>query len=130
MQGKLRHFTEKYGLERKLANRLELCSEELIYEILNGCYKGEAGDRRGARLKHGRNANQVDIVNINMEVSYSEADGSTFIKLTSGGVKFNPFELADDEDFDAHLGVTILKKMAKSINYNYKDNRNYIEIIL
>ena len=133
MKGKLRHFTEKYGLDRKLANRLELCSEELIYEILNGCYKDEAGGRRGARLKYGLNANQVDI---NMEISYSEADGSTLIKLTSGGAKFSPFALVDfeagvdDEDFDAHLGMTILKKMAKSINYNYKDNLNYIEIIL
>ncbi len=31
MQGKIHDFTEKYGIKSTLANRLELCCEELIY---------------------------------------------------------------------------------------------------
>ena len=116
MQGQLRSFTDRYGIERKLANRLELCSEELIYEVLNGCYK---------------NINNIN--NININISYSETDGSTLIKLTSGGAKFNPFEVLEAEADDLneeHLGLTILKNIAKSINYVYENNQNYIDIVL
>ncbi|MBR1418588.1 MAG: ATP-binding cassette domain-containing protein, partial [Synergistaceae bacterium] len=112
MQGQLRSFTEKYGIERKLANRLELCAEELIYEVLNGCYKN------------------IKNININMEISYSEADGATLIKLASGGNKFNPFEAELEALDEEHLGVTILKNIAKSINYIYENNKNYIDIVL
>jgi len=109
MQGGIRNFAEKYGLGSRLAYRLELCSDEMIHEMIAGCY--------------GSN----DPVKINLDISYSEADGSTVINLTSGGRKFNPFNVDDD---DVHLGVSMLKNTAKKIAHNFEDGLNRIEIKL
>lgn len=112
MQGGIHTFTEKYGIDSKLAYRLELCSEELIYEILAGCYD-----------------NGTDDVNISLEILYSEADSTVELNLTSGGKKFNPFEVSDDDD--VHLGISILKKVAEGgINYDFSDGLNKIQIKL
>ena len=103
MQGGIHDFGEKYGLSSKLVYRLELCCEELVYEM-------------------------------NIEISYSEADGSTLIDLTSAGKKFNPFDLPDDELLDdSHMGIMILKKVSKgNINYSFSESEglNKIEIKL
>ena len=109
MQGGIRLFTEKYGIGNALAYRLELCSEELVYEMLNGCYDASE-----------------DSVNIGLEISYSEADSSVVMNIVSGGKQFNPFEHEDD---DIHLGVSILKKIAKGgVGYSFSDDRNIIQI--
>ena len=113
MQGGIHNFTEKYGIDSRLAYRLELCCEELVYEILAGCY----GDDEN--------------VNIDISISYSEADSSILINLTSVGRKFNPFDAVYDEDDDTHLGITILKRVAKGeISYNFANELNKIEITL
>ncbi|MBQ7195963.1 MAG: amino acid ABC transporter ATP-binding protein [Synergistaceae bacterium] len=116
MQGGIHSFTEKYGINKKLAYRLELCSEELVYEMLSGCYDKARND-----------------VNISLEISYSEADSSVVLTLTSGGEKFNPFDNAQkiSDDDDVHLGVAILKKVAKGgINYEFSEGLNKIQITL
>ena len=106
MQGGLRAFTEKYGLSSRLAYRLELCSEELVYEMLRA---------------------QNDPVKIDLEVSYSEADGSTTFIMTAEGKEFDPFT---NEDDDVHLGVVMLKNTAKSLKHTYSDYTNRIEAVL
>ena len=109
MQGGIHNFAEKYGLDSKLTYRLELCCEELIYEMIAGCY--------------GSN----DEININVDISYSEADGATVINLISGGKEFNPFTNDDD---DIHLGISMLKKIAGKIDFSYSDSLNRITITL
>ena len=109
LQGGIRNFAEKYGLGARLAYRLELCSDELIHEMIAGCYS----------------ANEP--VKIDLDISYSEADGSTVINLTSGGRKFNPFTVQDD---DVHLGVSMLKNTAKKITHSFTDGLNSIEITM
>ncbi len=111
MQGKIHDFTEKYGLSSRLAYRLELCCEELIYEMISGCYS-EGGN-----------------VDIDLGISYSEADGSTVIDLSCKGKEFNPFELPEDDE--VHLGITMLKKISQGrITHNYSEGVNAISIIL
>lgn len=116
MQGGIHLFTEKYGINRTLAYRLELCSEELVYEILSGCYP---------------TAYQSD-VKILLEISYSEADSAVEMLITSGGNKFNPFDMQENDDDDnIHLGVSILKKVAKGdIKYSFSEGVNKIKITL
>ena len=112
MQGGIRSFTEKYGINSKLAYRLELCCEELIYEMLSGCYE-----------------NSDENIDIEIEISYSESDSSTKIKLTSSGKKFNPFEIDENFNDDEHLGIVILKKIANgNILYEFSDSLNKIDI--
>ena len=109
MQGGIRNFAEKYGLGTRLAYRLELCSDELIHEMIAGCYA----------------ANEP--VKIGLDISYSEADGSTVINLTSAGKEFNPFTVDDD---DVHLGVAMLNNTAKNIAHSFVDGLNRLEITL
>ena len=114
MHGKIRLFAEKYGINSKLTYRLELFCEELIYEMISGCYENS------------------EHINILIEISYSEVDGAVLINLDSGGRKFNPFEDINDSDDDyVHLGIAMLKKISgENIHYNYLDNVNKIEIKL
>ena len=109
MQGGIRNFAEKYGLGSRLAYRLELCSDELIHEMLSGCYAED------------------EAVKIGLDISYSEADGDTVINITSTGKDFNPFTVDDD---DVHLGVSMLKNTAKNIVHSFSESLNRIEITL
>lgn len=107
MHGGIQYFGEKYGLDQKHTYRLQLCCEELIYEMLDHCYPG------------------CDKADLKLSVSYAESDRSTQIDLDCGGVAYNPFEQEEDG-----LGVTILKNMSKQLEYHYTDNRNQINITL
>ena len=106
-QGGIQNFGEKYGLMPKKINRLQICCEELVYEMLAHCY-GEDGP-----------------VDMQFEVSYAELDQTTEITLDCGGAEYDPFR--QDED---GLGVTILKHMASSLDYTRKGKRNLIIINL
>nr|WP_330369216.1 amino acid ABC transporter ATP-binding protein [Butyrivibrio sp. AC2005] len=107
LQGGIQDFGEKYGIDHKKIYSLQICTEELVYEMLHGCYA--KGDK----------------VEVNIDISYSEAKSTTELAITSGGKEFNPFEQDDDG-----LGVTILKKMAKSISCNWEGDKNRIWIEL
>ena len=103
LHGGIRNFGEKYGLDVKRAYRLQLCCEELIYEMLDHCYPGR------------------DQADLKLSVFYAESDGSTQIDIDCGGTAYNPFEQEEDG-----LGVTILKNMSKHLEYRCTDNRNHI----
>ena len=107
MHGGIQNFGEKYGLDQKHTYRLQLCCEELIYEMLDHCYPG------------------CDKADLKLSVSYAESDRSMQIDLDCGGAAYNPFEQKEDG-----LGVTILKNMSKQLEYHYTDNRNQINITL
>lgn len=107
LQGGIQNFGEKYGLSHNQVYRLQICTEELVYEMLSGCYE------------------KPDKVEIKVGISYSELKGTTELSLTSDGKEFNPFE--QDED---GLGVTILKTMAQSISYLRDGDKNRIRIEL
>ena len=107
MQGSIQSFGEKYGLAPKYIFRLRLCCEELICELLANCYSGREN------------------IDINLSISYTETDDTTQIDINCGGAQYNPFEQEED-----NLGVTILKKMSREMDYHYMDNRNQISIKL
>ncbi len=106
--GGIRDFAERYGLAVKYANRLQLCAEELIYELLGGC---------GAEI------------DLNVEITYGEQTKSITLRCDCAGDPFHPFDAADNDD-ETHLGLTILKNVSKTIDYRYKDGRNLVEITL
>ena len=107
LQGGIQNFGEKYGLDQKRTYRLQICCEELIYELLAHCYP---------------TGNDVDL---KLSVSHAESDGSTQIDLSSGGAACDPFNQAEDG-----LGVTILKNMARQIDCRREGERNRIAITL
>lgn len=105
MQGGIWNFSEKYGFDNKKSMKLQLCCEEAIFEFLSGCYA------------------EGDAIKIFIDIIYSESKKQTEIKICSGGKKYNPL---DFEDSFEHLGVKILKKSSKQINYFYEDDLNKI----
>ena len=107
LQGGIQTFGEKYGLNGRYIYRLQICCEELIYEMLNHCFPGNGP------------------VNMNLNVAYAEADRTVEIEMLCGGEPYNPFEQAEDG-----LGVTILKKMAKKLDCRRESGLSRISIAL
>jgi polar amino acid transport system ATP-binding protein len=107
MQGGIQNFGEKYGLDSKFIHRLQMCSEELIYELMDNCYTNS------------------DTVDLQLNISYSEAEKTTEIVITSGGREYDPFSGEDDS-----LGVTILKRVAKKIECRREGDLTRVRIEL
>ena len=111
MQNKILLFAEKYGLKPKYIYRLQLCTEEIIYEMLNGAY------------------NDGDKISLTIDIIYSEASKKSEFKIVCAGKNYNPF--ADsDEDFEDELGVMILKNLTQEISHSYADGVNKINFKL
>ena len=107
VQGGIYDFVNRYGLGSKIANRLQLCTEELIYLIME------------------QNSNHIDI---EISIEYSEADKTILLICTSAGTSFNPFESETDDSIEDNLGIAILKNMAKHYTHTYKDGKNLLHI--
>ncbi len=122
LQGNIRDFASRYGIGERKAYRLQLCTEELVYEMLD----------------YGKS----DIVDMSLELSFDEKEKVSLIRLSSKGVEYNPFEereegpvgLDDKADGNdaVHLGTTILKNTARRIEYSYdgENCENFLEIEL
>lgn len=125
LQGNIRDFASKYGIGEKKAHRLQLCTEELIYEMLD----------------YGRS----DCVDMSLELSFDEKEKSSLIRLSSKGKEYNPFEEVSNglgvgihgqtdvsvgDDDMVHLGITILRNTARRIEYRYDagNHENLFEI--
>ena len=63
-----------------------------------------------------------------IQISFDERDKCAVIGFRCRGSKYNPFE-AETED-EIHLGVTILKKPAKRLDYHFDGENNCFEIEL
>ncbi len=107
LQGGIQVFGEKYGLGQKRTYRLQICCEELIYEMLSHCYPS---------------GNDPDI---HLDISYAESNMDTEIRLSCGGEPYDPFRQDDDG-----LGITILKNTAKHIECRREKDRARIRILL
>ena len=107
LQGGIQNFGEKYGLDYMHSYRLQICCEELIYEMLEHAYPGGGP------------------VDMHLDISYAEADRTTEICLFCGGEFYDPFTQGDDG-----LGVTILKKMAQKLEYQRDGDTSRLKIML
>ncbi|MBR0261516.1 MAG: amino acid ABC transporter ATP-binding protein [Selenomonadaceae bacterium] len=109
MQGRIQTFLEKYGLGEKYLQRLQLCCEEIIFEMLGGCY--DAGDK----------------ISMTLEIVYVEAEKILEVILICDGRAYNPFEkkISDDDD---DWSLKILQGYAKNFSYAYVDGANKISL--
>ena len=111
MQNKILLFAEKYGLKNKYTYRLQLCTEEIIYEMLQGAYD---------------DGNKISLV---IDIIYSEAGKNSEFKITCAGKNYNPFANAE-ESFEDELGVMILKNLTREISHEYAGGVNKISFKL
>ena len=105
MNGGIQSFGEKYGLAEKRILQLQLCCEELIYELLDKCCPGR------------------EKVDLNLLISHAELDDTTKIDIDCAGAPYNPIEQAEDS-----LNVTILKNISRELVYRCAGGRNQITI--
>ena len=111
MQGGIQTFAEKYGLKARRTNRLQLCCEELIYEMINNACTG-------------------DNIKISFDVTYAEADDSVKITFNCAGKEYNPLDRDFDEFDEENLGATILNNLARNYSHEFTDGVNKISFSL
>ncbi|MBQ4495078.1 MAG: ATP-binding cassette domain-containing protein [Selenomonadaceae bacterium] len=111
LQGGIQSFAEKYGLSSRRTNRIQLCCEELIYEMLSNACEG-------------------DDVNISLDVTYAEVDNSVAIEFSCAGKSYNPLDKNFDELDEEQLGATILNNLAKNYSHQYDGGLNKIKFSL
>ncbi len=111
LQGGIQDFAVKYGLSSSDSHRLQLCTEEMVYVLLD-----QIGDGK---------------IDIRLDVSYSEADHSSALEFTSVGEAFNPMDhLKRDDSDDGYdsVGLLIIEKKSKEYLYDYRDGVNVIKM--
>ena len=107
LHGGVQEFGEKYGLSQPRIFRLDVCCEELVFEMLGNCYQEHE---------------QPEML---LQVLYAEADQTVQIEPSCKGGQYDPFSQEDDS-----LGVTIMKKMSQKIEYSYQEQTNRIVVVL
>lgn len=109
LHGGIYSFANRYGLGDKIANRLQLCTEEIIYQII------------------GINGDNIDI---ELSIEYSEADKSILLTCISTGKSYSPFNSKNEDFDDDNLSITIIQNMAKDHSHTYDNGKNIIHIVL
>ncbi len=109
MNARIETFCQKYNLDSKQVYYIQLFLEELIVEIFSHCYESSNPE-------------------IYITIEYSDESNGISICINYKAAEFNPFENSDDE-ID-HLGVTLINKMAKKIEYLYEPGLNSVNINL
>lgn len=105
LQGGIQRFAERYGLSNRIAYRLQLCTEELLHELLSV--------RSGGKIE------------IDISVEFSEEDARTMLLCGDTGSRYNPFDKPSSDD---SLGVTIIKNTSRNYQHHYEDGRNLLTI--
>lgn len=114
MQGGIWTFSEKYGLDRKTSQTLQYCCEEMVYEFLQGSYSN------------------LPSVDIRVSITYAQSSRLIELRIDSGGIPYHPFraEMEDESEDMEHIGVTMVRKMAKSFHYAWEGGRNLVTLEL
>ena len=110
MQGKIIGFADKYGLGEKYSQRLQLCCEEILFEMLNHCYE------------------EQDEIFITVDIIYMETKRLLELNLSCGGKKYNPFEKKSSADDIEDLSLKILYGYGKNFSHSYSDAENKIHM--
>jgi polar amino acid transport system ATP-binding protein len=110
MQSKIIIFADKYGLGQKISQRLQLCCEEIIFEMMQGSY------------------NDSDKIFMTVEIIYTETEKILELNLNCGGKSYNPF---DEKIFGLNaddFSLKILYGYAKNFSWLYSDGTNKIHM--
>ena len=110
LQGGIQEFSTKYGLDSKQCYQLQICTEEMVYILLD-----HIGDNE---------------VNITVTISFSEADHACQLEFTSVDSSYDPVVDMSDEDAMEQIGLMIIKNKSKEYLHTYNDGVNKITLKL
>ena len=99
-------FCQKYNIDSRKINHIQLVLEELILEV-----SGEAEDKKQLKIDY--------------TIEHSEEKGEILITFCYEGEFQNPFEHEEESD---NLGMVLITGVAKNFNHKYEDGRNTINI--
>lgn len=110
MHGDLQKFGERYGIEGKYIIRLQLYAEELIEEAI---------DQQDTKYPE-----------ISLRISLSEGTKDFNIDVIYSGINRDIFDILDEDTDGIHIGLTILKKVARVREHSYKYGINTLKIVV
>ena len=106
LQGGIIAFAEKYGISGRISRQIQLCAEEIIYELIDGCYRPD------------------EPADLKLEIEYSQSDRKILMICECGGKQYDLFR-SDTED---SLGITLLKKSSEQQEYRFDGAINHITL--
>ncbi|MFH0761927.1 MAG: amino acid ABC transporter ATP-binding protein [Bacteroidota bacterium] len=102
MQAEMEAFCEKHMLSKQITGYVAHLGEEILCLL-------------------------TDFSDVNLNLSYSEKDGSIEMVCDSAGKPVNPLEEGAQED---NIGILLIKARCQSIDYQYAENRNVLTLKL
>jgi polar amino acid transport system ATP-binding protein len=102
LQARMENFCEKHMVAKKTAGIISHITEEVL--LL-----------------------QKDFSDINLDLSFSEKDGSLRLVCSSGGSPFNPLEESDPEN---EIGIMLIRGRCSVVDYRHEDGRNILALKL
>ena len=106
---------EEWNINETLANRLDMCSEEIFANITFYAYSGEDGI---------------------IEAELKNSEGNITLEFRDDGTEYNPLERPDpditlppEERPIGGLGIFMTKKMTDDISYRRENNRNILTLV-
>ena len=109
LMGGIIAFAEKYAIDDKRKYNLQQIAEELIYEFFKYSYDNKP------------------IVDVTLDIAYEAETDKISVVIKSGGAKYDPFEAKNNADME-HIGVVIVKKIAKKYDYTYENGVNIVSV--
>lgn len=112
MQSRIEAFSQKYRIAGSRLYTLQLIADELFGGIMDNCEKSGVP------------------VHFQLNIAYSEQDGSIVCVIEYPGAAWNPFAGLDDaaDVLDQTLGYRLLKKRAKSVAFTVGSRFNQLII--
>ncbi|SHH88257.1 polar amino acid transport system ATP-binding protein [Butyrivibrio fibrisolvens DSM 3071] len=110
LHGGIQKFGEKYGIDGKYIIRLQLYAEELIQEVIE--------------------QNVWEFPDISLRISLAEGTRDVNIDLLYFGKNKDIFEILETDIGGIHIGLTILKKVAKHREHSYKYGINTLKVVI
>lgn len=111
LMGGIIAFAEKYNIDDKRKFNLQQIAEELIYEFFKYSYENKP------------------LVAVDIDIAYEKETDEISVTVKSGGAKYDPFEAQNDADME-HIGIVIVKKIAKKYDYVYENGMNIVSVEL
>ncbi len=103
-----------FGISGKLANKINVCSEEIFVNIASYAYPEETGQ---------------------VKVLLSKEGNEIILKFEDEGFEYNPLQKEDPDitlSYDKRpiggLGIFMVKEMSKNVEYERKNNKNILTI--